>query len=130
MDSLWNLLLELWGWVTKDAITFFTVILSLFTGVLGATAIAQIKYLRRADETARTSADAAKRAADAASQQASASIEIELPILMIVGIETLDGSTTKLVRIKIKNYGRTPAIITADCLQTRIAKALPIEPRY
>lgn len=121
---------EFWDWTTRDAVSFYTSVLAIFTAVLGATAIVQLKYLRRADETARISSDAAKRAADAAGMQASASVEIELPILMIVEIETLPAPRNKFVRIKVRNYGRTPAIIVADCLETKLAKTLPTKPLY
>src|SRR4051794_1366984 len=42
-----------WNWTTHDPVTFYTFVLALFTSVLGATAIVQIRYLRKADETTR-----------------------------------------------------------------------------
>jgi hypothetical protein len=59
-------LYDAWEWATHDATSVYTFFLALFTGVVGTTAIVQIRYLKRADETARISADAAKQAADAA----------------------------------------------------------------
>jgi hypothetical protein len=51
---------DLWNWTTQDAVSFYTFILAIFTAVLGATAIVQIRYLRRADETAKIAADAVR----------------------------------------------------------------------
>jgi hypothetical protein len=65
-----------WSWTTKDSVSFYTFILAIFTGILGATAIVQIRYLRLSNETASTAAEAAKRSADAA-------IAIELPVIRI-----------------------------------------------
>src|SRR5207302_928626 len=48
-----------------DGITTFTFVLACFTGVLALIAIIQIRYLIRANNTARISTDAAKQAADA-----------------------------------------------------------------
>jgi ABC-type nitrate/sulfonate/bicarbonate transport system permease component len=47
-----------WNWTTRDAVSFYTFVLAIFTGVLGGTAIIQIHFLRRADETAHVTADA------------------------------------------------------------------------
>src|SRR5882672_1771226 len=51
---------QFWGWSTHDPVAFFTFVLAIFTGSLVIVSGIQIRYLRRADETARTAADAAK----------------------------------------------------------------------
>jgi hypothetical protein len=53
-----------WDWTTREAVSFYTFVLAIFTGVLGITAIKQIKYLRLANETARIAANAAKQSAE------------------------------------------------------------------
>lgn len=39
-----------WNWTTNDAVSFYTFVLAIFTGILGTVAIVQIRYLRRADD--------------------------------------------------------------------------------
>jgi hypothetical protein len=58
------------NWSTHDPVAFFTFVLAIFTGALVVVSGIQIGYLRRADETARRSADAALLAAQAAKAQA------------------------------------------------------------
>jgi hypothetical protein len=117
-----------WDRTTSDPVSLFTLVLAVSTGVLGAVAIIQIRYLANADRTALITANAAKAAAEAASQQATVMVDIELPILMIVDVEV--AGRGEAIKITIGNYGRTPAIIAADCLDFRLAKALPPKPRY
>lgn len=46
-------LYDLWKWATHDAITVYTFFLAVFTGVVGRTAIVQIRYLRKSSDLAR-----------------------------------------------------------------------------
>ena len=62
-------LAHLWEWSTHDAVAFYTLWLAIFTGSLVWVSTVQIRYLRRADETARRSADAAKLAAETAHEE-------------------------------------------------------------
>jgi cell division protein FtsL len=83
-------LYDLWKWATHDAITVYTFFLALFTAVLSATAIVQIRYLIRADYVARRSSIAARRAANASIRQAriaeAALTQVERPYIFIWGM--------------------------------------------
>jgi hypothetical protein len=68
-----------WDWTTHDAVSFYTFVLAIFTGVVGVVAIVQIGFLIRADKTTRITAEAARRSANA--------IQItERPYIFIWGI--------------------------------------------
>lgn len=67
-------LCRFWNWTTGDAISFYTSVLALFSGVLVGISVIQIRFLIRADQTATISARAAERSAKAA-------IGVELPII-------------------------------------------------
>ena len=126
-----------WNWTTKDSVSFYTFILAIFTGILGATAIVQIRYLRLSNETASTAAEAAKLSADAANRQVriaeSALLAVEIPYLFVViknhrivvehcviskvgtmnadgiGLDEMDYSD--VITFCFENAGRTPATI-------------------
>jgi hypothetical protein len=74
-------------------------------------------------------ANAAITAADAASRQATSMVAIELPIFVIEDVRILEDHP-RGVEIKLGNHGRTPAIITAHCLETNVAKTLPKKTGY
>jgi len=59
-------LAQFWDWSTHDSVGFFTFVLAIFTGSLVVVSAVQIRYLRRADQTARISANAAAAASDTA----------------------------------------------------------------
>jgi hypothetical protein len=61
-------LYRFWEWAAKDAITVYTFLLAIFTGALARISIVQIHYLRRADQTAQTAANAARSSAETARQ--------------------------------------------------------------
>jgi|SRR5581483_1355943 len=122
-----------WNWTSHDPVAFYTFVLAIFTGVLGATAIVQIRYLRKADETARLAADAANLSAKAA-------IAIELPIIRVepqmIGFGAArheDNSVTEYAFVSsltFSNLGRTKAFpIDVWCGWT-VGNALPKEPFY
>jgi hypothetical protein len=91
----------------------------MFTGVLGVTAITQIRYLRRADEIARRAAIAARRSALAAIRAASHVPRVERAYLFLA----LDvdsriliwtpglADTRSYIKFGFKNHGKTPAIV-------------------
>jgi hypothetical protein len=92
-----NILADAWNWTTQEPVSFYTFVLAIFTGVLGVTAIVQIRYLRRADETAVISANAARDAANASVDAAAASdrqakiaeaalTQLERPYIFIFGV--------------------------------------------
>jgi hypothetical protein len=104
-----------WDWTTKDAVSFYTFVLAIFTGILGITAIKQIK--------------AARMAADAAYLNAQAVIDAERAHLyVIIANETIESTfksarynntpemnPTKMngpgIQYALRNYGKTPAIL-------------------
>jgi hypothetical protein len=110
----YNPFYEFWQWTTHDAVSFYTFVLAIFTGVLGSVAIVQIRYLIRADKTARVAADAAKKSADATTA-------IESPYLLVkitsAGLPIERGSKkihlkyAGAMKYKFVNHGRTPAIL-------------------
>ena len=96
---------------------------------------------RRAAFASLISAKAAKKAAAAAERHATAAIGVELPFLNIEGvrlnheppidaalIDNWDGTFTPFV--KIKNHGRTHALITSVIINAKIARVIPAEPTY
>jgi hypothetical protein len=103
---------EVWEWATHDAITVYTGILAIFTGVLSVVSIIQIRYLIRADYLARRSliagrqaAIVAKKAADAALLNAQAAAATERAYISGGGGAEPNGTT---FRFDINNYGKTP----------------------
>jgi hypothetical protein len=83
--------------------------------------IVQLGYLRRSVIDTGVAAKAAARQADAA-------IAVERPIFVIEGVMVPAGDAQKA--IKIGNHGRTPAIITEDCLVFEFKKELARIPHY
>ncbi len=120
-----NILADAWNWTTQDPVSFYTSLLAIFTAVLGATAIVQIRYLRRADETAVISANAARDAANATVAAATASdrqakvaedalTQLERPYVFIFDVKEFgfDPETAEFfVEYSVANYGKMPAII-------------------
>jgi hypothetical protein len=119
-----------------DVITaVFTVVIALFTTVLALFTVSLAGSTRIA-------ADAAKRAADAA-------VNVELPILIIshASLQVIPTGGTARNNLKFDeniperfdpiiwftNYGRSPAQVTAGCLQWQVATTaseLPLPPKY
>lgn len=89
----------------------YTAALAVFTAVLAVVALVQIFFLIRADNTARTTADAAKRSADAAVDSSNAVINqmrahVSVGTARITGFES-DGPIQ--IEFQITNKGQTPA---------------------
>jgi len=103
-----------WERTTDDPVAAFTAALVLFTAVLAGVSMIQVRFLIRADETARIAATAAKRSADAVRS-------IERPWMVATadevslcdGIEAaVEGDPfTFKVPIKFVNEGRTSAFL-------------------
>jgi hypothetical protein len=95
-----------WNWTTKDAVAFYTSILALFTGVLGASTIGLWIATNR-------NARIAERALT----------EHERPWLFLesASVKMRDPETMTVIRnnwfikLRFKNVGRAPAVVT-DCL--------------
>ena len=122
--------------IGPDAWTaIFTGVLTGFTGLLVATAGLQIRFLIRADETARRSADAAKIAAEAAKQSADATLSVERPFIFIEAKpETLaqkDGPDVSefAIYLSFTNMGRVPAVIRLIYRECFIASELQTGPK-
>ena len=62
-------IITFWGWTIRDAISFYTSLLAFFTLALVTISTIQIRYLIKAERTARLTARAALRAAAAAKTQ-------------------------------------------------------------
>lgn len=99
-----------------------TIAISIFTYFL-------VRVTSKQARITKIAADAATTAADAANRQATSMVAIELPIFVIEDVHIHEGRP-RGVEIKFGNHGRTPAIITADCLEIRVAQTLPIKPEY
>jgi hypothetical protein len=119
-----NIFADAWNWTTQDPVSFYTSLLAIFTGALVIVSVIQIRYLIRADETARMSAEAAKRAAQAANSSNDLTREIfvaeQRPWLLwrIPKITTVTKAgrhlTIKIVGGEIENIGKTPALHISD----------------
>ncbi len=117
----------------EDRIATYTLWLALFTFALVAVSSVQIRFLIRADKTARITAEAA-------GMQARAAISVELPVVFVTGVvlraSSSSGVEVNLPTVKCRfhirydNYGRTPAIITSECLDWQICPTLPPDPLY
>jgi hypothetical protein len=110
---------DVWEWTTRDAITVYTFFLAVFTAVLSGTAIVQIRFLRRADETARISAEAAKSAANTAAEGNTLTREIFVaehrPWLIwrfpqTSSIVKIGDQLNIRIDAEIENIGKTPAL--------------------
>ena len=113
----------------------YTAVLALFTAILAISTIALwwvTKGLRDfAAEQARdmkASIAVASASADAAQMAARSAVAAELPILIVESVTC--GPRAPQATVKVGNHGRTPAIVTADCLVLTIERALSGQPRY
>lgn len=113
-----------------ERIANYTWWLSAFTLALVAVSGFQIFFLTRADKTARITAEAAMLSAKAA-------VRIALPQFVLTRITwpTVNdrlGLTlgTEKPDVTLKNYGRSVAVVTSQCLVVRPAVALPPNPDY
>jgi len=116
-----------WEKTEGDPVATFTGILALLTFILAAVAVFQIYFLKRADKTARVTADAAKLSADAARDSirlAQNTAERQLRAYIYTNELTIiarvnDRTTSAAVQVQIKNFGSTPAykVRHATCLK-------------
>jgi hypothetical protein len=125
-----------------DRIARYTFWLAMFTGALVIVSAVQIRYLIRADRTARISAIAARRSAIAAKKSADAAIAVDLPMVAVVGVELDPSSSNSAQRgdfppavksrivVSFENFGRTPAALKKTCQNLRVCKTLPARPLY
>lgn len=108
-----NIFFDAWNWTTQDPVSFYTFILAIFTGALVLVAGVQIRYLIRADITARRSAIAARRAAIAARKSAEHIPKVERAYLSgggtgrVFGPEGSDNPAA-LFEFQVNNFGKTP----------------------
>ena len=126
---------EFWNKTKSDPVSYFTYILSVFTGVLGVVSIIQIGFLIQSDRTARI-------AANAANLNAQAAIGAELPIISLSSISLLreqSGMAVHIVgapgkelvlKINFKNFGRSPAELIGICVEWVVVDRLPATPIY
>jgi len=100
--------------IGSDAWTaIFTGVLTLFTGVLAVTAFVQIRYLIRADETARINADAARRAAEVAERTLVASSRAWIKVGTPTTEDNLavnENGILSVFHIPMENIGKEPAL--------------------
>jgi hypothetical protein len=124
-------LVDVWH---DDLTAAATVVIAIFTTILGV-------FTVNLAHSTRIAADAAKRAADTA-------VNVELPILIIsrASLQVIPtGGTARNLKVDeniperfdpiiwFTNYGRSPAQVTAGCLQSQVATAageLPLPPKY
>jgi len=111
---------------------YITAILALFTGALfGATVYLGKEAKKTSDRQEIEMKDSlaiAKESADAARLSADSAVALELPLFVIENISISQNFQT--CDVHLGNHGRTPAIITRNCLVTKLDMALPLELRY
>jgi len=105
----YNPFYEFWQWTTHDAVSFYTFVLAIFTGILGSVAIVQIRYLSRADETARMAAEAAKKSANASLLALRPWVSCEAKIISDLTYRS-NGDPCITIRFILKNNGHSPAM--------------------
>jgi hypothetical protein len=107
---------------------WFNLFLVVFTGLLVVAGGGQSFLIFWTLKATQTAARAAQVAAEAATKSADTQVAIELPIFVIEGIQILRENPHHT--ITFGNHGRTPAIITADCLVLTTTQALDSKCRY
>ncbi|HEY1836386.1 MAG TPA: hypothetical protein VGG36_01915 [Rhizomicrobium sp.] len=115
--SLWS---GFWDWTTRDAISFYTFVLAIFTVALFGASVWQgsailraerlnLAALRTAQRQSRASLRAAK-AAEAAVRQSDVRSRFELrPYLTVDRSSVLDIGGMPKVSLRFRNFGKTPA---------------------
>lgn len=106
-------LYRFWKWATYDAITVYNLFLALFTGALVIVSNIQIRYLRRADKTARITADGAKSSAETARQALIVSNRAWVRVTVSVGDMPLrfnEQGAQFAIKIQVTNTGEAPAL--------------------
>jgi hypothetical protein len=133
-------------WVPTDSVGLYTLVLSVFTGVLAAVSIFQGVMLLRADKTSAAIAGATQKQAKIfAAVEGPVPIVVELKIVpysRIPGTNTLGehGLIDRInpgpipadcrVLISFENKGRTVAIMRELCIEKFVGTVLPANPTY
>lgn len=123
----------------EDPVALWTFFLVVFTGVLSCVSMRQFKYLRRADQTARLSANAAMLSAKISQKVLT---DLERPHLCLVvknhnfreflegqidGVISISRDGTPTIRYCFKNYGKSPAILRQIALDFVPLSSAPAE---
>ncbi len=120
--------------VPMDSVGLYTLVLSVFTGVLAIVSIFQGVMLLRSDKTARIAAIAADLSARAA-------VAVDLPVLVpskialhrepgVTGLVQGYPGPISTFRINFKNLGRTAAELVTQCIEWKVVNQLPETPVY
>lgn len=120
----------------NDRLARYTLWLAIFTCALVLVSATQIGFLYRSDQSTRIAAEAAKKSAEAAQLSANASVRVDLPALNVENITTaftiddFGGDYKKwldylILKVSIKNYGRSPAFVSDVIVNAAIADVLP-----
>lgn len=117
-----------WRWTTAEPVALYTAVLSFFSGVLVVVSFVQIRYLIRADKTARISAIAANLSARAA-------IGLQLPIIRIQPTslghgEDPESENCYVHSVTVFNNGATKAFPKEIIYGWTVGEALPAKPSY
>ena len=107
-----NMFIDLWNWTTGDAVSFYTSAVAFFTCALVFVSAIQIRFLIRADRTARISAVAARDAANAARSQARDTRVLQRAYLSAepFGINPYLGAGDNVIgHVSFRNVGHLPA---------------------
>jgi len=104
----------------NDPVALWTLWLVIFTGLLACVSIRQFKYLRRADEIARTAATAAQTSANAALIQArAAAISLRGEMCPAFPDRPQRDGTPWKIRIVVENIGAAPATLMETVAEFR-----------
>jgi hypothetical protein len=100
--------------LASERVAYYTKILAILTGSLGALGAVQLLFVYRADETARTSADAALKGAVAAETAAQATVAGQRPwikadFLILDSLSWISDALVLPVKVTLTNVGNTPA---------------------
>jgi hypothetical protein len=125
-----NIFADAWNWTTQDPVSFYTSVLALFTGALVIVSAIQIRFLIRAEITARRAAIAARRSAIAARKSAEHIPRVERAYIRggTGWQRRIDAGAQMFVTMN--NYGKTPAFIGTITVSTCREDDLPAVPQY
>ena len=122
-------------WQLDSRLVTYTAVLAVFTAILAISTIALWwvttglrDFAAEQANDMKASIAVAKSSAEAAQMAAHSAVAAELPILIVEGVACGPGAAQATVRVG--NHGRTPAIVTADCLVLTVRPALSDKPRY
>lgn len=110
-----------------DPVSRFTLIITVFTGVLAVVSIFQLRGLRQANDVARRSAEAAKVSSDALmSAERPHMVVRELKISGLASTPNPDGKVSLALTYRVQNFGRTPAFPKETAIQMHFVPELPV----